>query len=346
MFSALVAYLIFGGSESLRDAIFSRGWPPWASVIAFLATLFGIFAALELPFGYVSGFRWEREVGLSNQTFVGWLKDVGKSLGLALGTSVTAGGVLVWLLGSFPSTWWIIAWALGLVVSAVFAFLAPVLLVPLFYRLRPLADPDLRARFEALAARARIPILGIFEIQASAKTRRSNAAVMGFGRTRRIVVTDTLLRDFAPDEVEAVLAHELAHQRFLDPLRGFALGAVSSLVALAVGAWLYAATYPAYGIRSPADVAGLPLLAVLLSLASLPLRPLELAWSRRREARADRFSLELTGKPQVFASAMVRLHDLDLGVAHPRSWEKWLFYSHPPGRERIEAARAFAAVTA
>src|SRR3989449_9513478 len=182
---------------------------------------------------------------------------------------------------------------ISLAVSVVLAFLAPIVLVPLFYRFRPLADPNLRARFESLAAQAKVPIVGVFELRASEKTRRSNAAVMGLGRTRRVVVTDTLLREFRPEEVETVLAHELAHQKVLDPLRGFGLWSVTSLVTLAVAGSLYSILYPAFGIRSIADMAGLPLLAALLGLVSPSLQPLRLSWSRPRGARADRFSLGL-----------------------------------------------------
>src|SRR3989449_3320200 len=162
---------------------------------------------------------------------------------------------------------------ISLAVSVVLAFLAPIVLVPLFYRFRPLADPNLRARFESLAAQAKVPIVGVFELRASEKTRRSNAAVMGLGRTRRVVVTDTLLRDFRPEEVETVLAHELAHQKFLDPLRGFVLGSLTSLVILAVAAWIYGILYSSFGIRSIRDMAGLPLLGAVRGLRSLPRRP-------------------------------------------------------------------------
>ncbi len=337
------AILVFGGAGRLRDAALSLGWPGWASGTVFLASLFALFAAVELPFSYVSGYRWEHAMGLSTQRLAGWLRDLAKSFGLGLAGAVVAGGVLLWLLAAQPAWWWLLAWTLGLGVTVVLGFLAPILLVPLFYRFRPLEDAALRARFEALAARARVPIVGVFELQASAKTERSNAAVMGFGRTRRIVVTDTLLRDFSPEEIETVLAHELAHQRHGDPVRGFLAGATTSLVTLSVTAVLYGATTASLGIRSAGDMAGLPLLAVLLALVSLPFRPLELWWSREREARADGFSLDLTRDAAAFASAMVRLHDRNLGLADPRPWEKWLFYSHPTGRERVEASRAFAA---
>jgi len=225
--------------------------------------------------------------------------------------------------------------------AAILGFLAPVLLVPLFYRFRPLADASLRHRFEVLAAKAKVPILGVFELRASEKTRRSNAAVMGLGRTRRVVVTDTLVSGFTPEEVETVLAHELAHQKFRDPIRGFLSGSFVSLLILLAASWAYGSAYALVGIRSPADMAGLPFLVAVFSILALPFRPLELRASRSREARADRFSLALTGDPANFIAAMVKLHDLNLGVANPRPWEKWLFYSHPTGRDRVEMARAF-----
>jgi len=338
--AALTVALVFGGAGALRDWVLSLHVPSWAATVTFLAALFALVTSVDLPFRYVGGHRWERAFGLSSQPFAGWLKDLAKSSGLGLGATVAVGYVLLWLLATWPTWWWLAAWMMSLAVSVVLAFLAPIVLVPLFYRSRPLGDPDLRARFESLAAQAKVPIVGVFELRASEKTRRSNAAVMGLGRTRRVVVTDTLLREFRPEEVETVLAHELAHQKFLDPLRGFVLGSVTSLVVLAVAAWIYGILYSSFGIRSMSDMAGLPVLAALLGLVSLPLRPLELWWSRARESRADRFSLELTHDPANFATAMAKLHDQNLGVADPKPWEKWLFYSHPPGRERVELARS------
>ena len=339
--AALTLVLVLGGAGALRDRVLALAFPPWAATVTFLVVLFGLVMAVDLPFRYVGGYRWERAFDLSPQRFSGWMKDLAKSLGLGLGLTVAAGMVLLWLLAAWPTWWWLIAWLLGLAVSVILAFIAPVVLVPMFYRLRPLDDPALRTRFESLAVRAKVPIVGVFELRASEKTRRSNAAVMGLGRTRRVVVTDTLLHDFRPEEVETVLAHELAHQKFLDPLRGFVLGSATSLVTLAVTGLLDSILYSLLGIRSIADMAGLPLLAALLGLVSLPLQPLELSWSRAREARADRFSLGLTQDAPNFASAMVKLHDQNLGVADPGPWEKWLVYSHPSGRERVELARTF-----
>lgn len=334
--------LLLGGSTALWRALQVWAWPSWVSAAAFLTLLYGIGFLAGLPFSF-AGFRLEHRFGLSTQSLRSWLADGLKSLALGLVAVVVAGSVLLWLMADQPSWWWAIAWALGLLVSFVLNTVAPVVIAPLFFRFRPLQDPALRSRFEQLARKAGVPVLGVFEMAASAKTRRSNAAVTGLGRTRRIIVTDTMLRDFTPDEVDTVLAHELGHQRFRDPVRGLIVGALVSFVMLGVAAFAYAATYRGFGIPALADAAGLPLLVLWAGIVSMVLSPPELAWSRRREGRADGFSLETTRNPGAFTSAMVKLHDQNLGLSDPSRWEERLFYSHPPGRERVRRARAFRA---
>lgn len=340
--AGFLAVLVFGGASFLRTAVLAWGLPTLIATSVFLVLVTVIGIALDLPFAYVTGVIWEREAGLSTQSTGSWVSDRAKGAVLTLVAVVVAGNTILWLLANEGSLWWIVAWVLGLAMTLVIGFVAPVLLAPLFFRFRPLGDPSLRARFEKLASAAGVPVIGVFVMGASAKTRRSNAAVVGFGRTRRIVITDTMLAGFSPEEIESVLAHELGHQRNRDPIEGFAVGAIVSFVMLAVSAWAYAATYSLAGLASPADMAGLPLLTALSGIISLILGPAELAWSRRREANADRLALELTRNPAAFASAMVKLHDQNLSVAHPTRWEELLTFSHPSGRERVETARAFA----
>ncbi len=339
---AFLVVLLDGGSAALRDSVLSASLPVWASSSLFLLILYNVATFLGLPFA-ILGYRWEREFRLSTQSLRSWSSDRAKSFLLGLAAVLVAGNVLLWLLANLPALWWLAAWALGLAVSLALGFVAPVLIAPLFFRFRPLQDAALRARVQDLAARARVPVVGVFEMAASAKTRRSNAAVMGLGRTRRVVVTDTMLADYSPEEIETVLAHELGHQKFLDPAKGLLVGAGVSLVMFSIAALVYSTTWMALGFTSLHDMAALPLLTLYAGIISEVLGPAELAWSRHREARADRFSLEITHNPPAFEAAMVKLHDRNLGVAHPRRWEKWLFYSHPPGRERVELARSFAA---
>ncbi len=333
--------LLAGWSISLRSWIVSFGFPSWLASSLFLAILYTLVRALGWPYDYAGGYLLDRGFGLSTQSVRSWAKDQAKSYALGLAAVVAAGDVLLWLLATQPTWWWLLAWGLGIVVTLVLGFLAPVVFAPLFFRFKPLQDAALRARYEALAAKAGVRVIGVFEMGASAKTRRSNAAVVGFGRTRRIVVTDTLLREFSPEETETVLAHELGHQHARDLVKGVVVGAGFSLVMWSLAGLAYAGTYASLGFASLGDMAGLPLLLLWSGLVSTAMGPLELWWSRRREARADRFSLDVTGDPAAFAAAMVKLSDQNLGLAHPKAWEKWLLFSHPPGRERVEAARAF-----
>ncbi len=340
----LVVYLgvlLAGSAAALRTWATSFGLPDWVTSSVFLILLYTIGSALGWPYAYLGGYWLERSFGLSTQTRRSWALDLLKSFALGLAAVVVAGDVLLWLLRTYPAEWWIVAWGLGILVTLGLGFVGPVLLAPLFYRFKPLQDPTLRSRFEALATRAGVPVLGVFEMGASAKTRRTNAAVMGFGRTRRIVITDTMLQTYSPEETESVLAHELGHQRYHDLWTGVAVGALVSLAMWSVAAIAYASTYRTFDITSLGDMAGLPLLVLYAGIVSAVLEPPELWWSRRRESRADGFSLEITRNPAAFAAAMVKLHDANLSIAQPRPWEKRLFYSHPPGRERVERARAF-----
>jgi len=339
---AFLIALLTGGSVALRTWVLALGLPGWVSIAVFVSAVVGLGALLGFPLAYLGDYRSEKGFGLTDRSFGSWLRDYGKSFGLSLGSAVVVAEVVLWLLRVTPEYWWAIAWGLGVLFSFVISFLAPILLVPMFFRLRPIRDPTLRSRFESLATAAGTPIVGIFELKASTKTRRSNAAVMGFGRTRRIVVTDTLLQAYAPEEIDNILAHELGHQRFRDPWIGSLVGAFVSLLVAAATAAAYAASYSSFGIAAPYDMAGLPLLAFYAALLTAAVGPPELAWSRARERRADAFALGLTRQPAAFRSAMIKLHDRNLGVADPRPWEVWLFYSHPSGRERVEFTRSHA----
>jgi len=142
-----VIALILGGSFRLRDSVLSFHWPSWASSVLFLALLYALFLAIELPFAFLGGYRLEKAAGVSSQTLGSWSKDFGKAAALGLAASIAVGGALLWLLAASP-WWWVAAWLLGVAVSALLGFLAPVVLVPLFYRFRPLSDPGLRTRFK------------------------------------------------------------------------------------------------------------------------------------------------------------------------------------------------------
>jgi STE24 endopeptidase len=217
--------------------------------------------------------------------------------------------------------------------------LAPVLLLPLFYAVKPLDREALRVRLLALAERAGARVLGAYEWGLSAKTRKANAALAGIGGTRRILVSDTMLAEYSDEEIEVVLAHELAHHVHGDIWKGIAFESALMLAGFYLAGRTLVASTGRFGLRDVADPAGLPLLLLAAGGLSFVMMPVAHAVSRAYERSADRFALNLTRNPSAFISAMRRLGAQNLAEEHPSKLMQWLFYSHPPIAERIETAR-------
>lgn len=180
---------------------------------------------------------------------------------------------------------------------------------------------------------------GVFKFDMSRRTKAANAALTGMGKTRRIVLGDTLLSEFTPDEVETVLAHELGHHVHGDIALLIGMGSVVTLAGLFVAARAMERLVTALAFAGAGDPAAFPALALVLGVFGLVSGPLENAFSRWREGLADQYALSATGNSEAFASAMVRLANQNLGELDPETWVVWMFYSHPPLGQRIEAAR-------
>jgi STE24 endopeptidase len=222
------------------------------------------------------------------------------------------------------------------------AQLAPVYLLPLFYTFRPLERPALVNRLLKLAERAETRILGIFEWKMSEKTRKANAALTGIGRTRRILLSDTLLAEHSDDEIEVILAHELSHHVHHDIWKALAIEAALLTLGLYLADRALEMMSGRFGLAGKGDVAALPLLLLAAGAVSILLLPVVNALSRAHERRADRYALEMTGNAAAFMSAMKRLGAQNLAEEHPSRLVETLFYSHPPMAARIEAARVWA----
>jgi STE24 endopeptidase len=253
--------------------------------------------------------------------------------------------IVYWLLRAAPDLWWLYAGGVMLLLTVVFASLAPVLIMPLFFKFTPLEDDDLAQRLIALAERAGTQVRGVFRFDMSTRTKSANAALMGLGSTRRIALGDTLLDEFTADEIETVLAHELGHHVHRDIVLGIIINSALTLLTFWVAALALRWGVGVFGLAGIADPAGLPLLALVGGILGLIAMPLGNAYSRWRERMADRYALESTGKPDAFADAMTRLANQNLADADPERWVVILLYSHPPIRERVAAAEAFSAGT-
>lgn len=337
VYIAISAWLLAGFTFQVRAWASALG-PGVAQYALYAVLLYFLYWLPTIPLGIYGGRVLERRYGMSVQGLRSWLGDAAKGLVIGLAFSVLAVVVVYLLLASAPDLWWMYAWALVLVVGVFLTWLGPVVLAPMFYRFEPLADEALAARLRALAERAGAKVVGVFRMVASAKTTRAFGGLSGIGNTRRMVLSDTLLSRYSPDEVEAVIAHELAHHVHRDVPRLLVAGAVVSLIGLlAVDLALRAAVSP-LGLDGIADVAGLPLVALTIAAASAVLGPAMNALSRRWEASADAFAMRMTRNSDAFRTTMVKIHDQNLGVADPHPLAELLFHDHPSGKRRVEAA--------
>ena len=319
----------------------SEGWRASLTVVLYVALLSALAEAGSLPLAVYSDFLLERRYGLSNETLRGWLIDQAKSFGLGLLLGCGGAAILYALIRYSPEHWWLPAGAVFALIIVGIANVAPVVLLPLFYRVKPLDRESLRTRLIALAERADARVLGAYEWGLSDKTKKANAALAGIGATRRILVSDTMLAEYSDEEIEVVLAHEIAHHVHGDIWKGILFQCVLILAGFYLGARVLNWMAAAFELRSVADIAGLPLLLLAAGGVSLVMLPLAHALSREFERNADRFALSLTRNPGAFISAMRRLAAQNLAEERPSPLVQWLFHSHPPVHERIAVAQAF-----
>ncbi|MEQ1573374.1 MAG: M48 family metalloprotease [Vicinamibacterales bacterium] len=339
----LVLLLVSGASARLRDAIVSLTGDSFVPTITVYVCLLAVISeALHLPIDYYQGVTLERRYGLSTQTSARWWFDHLKVGGIGLGFGLL-GALLVWsLLRWAPDRWWLMSAISFSAVLVLLAQLAPVVLLPIFYEFKPLQREDLVRRLVTLADRAGARVLGVFEWRMSDRTRKANAALAGIGRTRRILLSDTLLADHSDEEIEVILAHELAHHVHHDIWAGLAVETGLIFLGLYLADQVVAWLGGSFGLAGKADIAALPLLLLVVGAVSVVLMPLLHAISRAHERRADRYALEMTNNAPAFVSAMKRLGAQNLADEYPSRLVEILFYSHPPIADRIAAARAWA----
>ena len=336
---ALLLVFVFGG-VSARMSYFLSFPQPWASALYFVILAVGL-GIIIMPLTYYHGFILPRRYGLSNQKLGAWLTDRAKAsaLGFLLGLAVVI--LLYWLLDRFPDIWWLWAGILLLLLSLLLTWLTPTLLLPIFFKLEPLDDVELKQRLMNLAKRAQAQIVGMFTMDLSSKGTTANAMLAGLGKTRSIILSDTLLQQYTAEEVEVILAHELGHHIHRDIPKLIAVQAAVVLLAFYLSGLVLRASLVPFGFQGIADVAAFPLLFLSLAAFGLIVTPLINAYSRYVEASADEAALELTANPRAFVTAMTRLTDQNLTVADPSRWVELLFYDHPPYTKRVGLAHRY-----
>lgn len=342
----LMVWLVSGLSIWLREWIHLFTQATWLSVPLFALGIGLPYGVLMSPLEYYSGFVLPHRYEQSTQTLKAWLLDQLKGMLISGVLGLIILEIVYWLLGAAAQWWWLWAAGVMLIFTVILSNLAPVIIFPLFYKYKPLDNEELVNRLTRLAEQAGARVKGVYAFDLSSKTVAANAALMGLGNTRRIILGDTLLQNFSADEIETVLAHELGHHAHKDIVTGII---VQSGLTLA-GFWL-ADQVMRWGITTwdyngLTDPAALPLFIVAMSVFGLVTMPLGNTWSRWREVKADEYALKTTGKAPAFISAMTRLANQNLADADPPAWVEFLLHSHPSISKRVAMALKFKEVNA
>lgn len=322
------------------------GWAEAAAGAGALSWLlyFGVagaaLMALSLPLAFVSGYVLEHRYGLSTQTVGGWLADQAKGLGVAvvLGAPLLLG--FRWLL-LHAGPWWGAAAALAtFLLTVLLVRLAPVLLLPIFFKFKPVERPELVAAIREVCEQAGLALEGVYQFDMSRNTKKANAAFTGLGRTKRVILGDTLLESFTLEEIRAVVAHEVGHFSHAHLVKGLLFNGAALFGFFGAAQWAYGALAPRLGYGAAGDLAGLPLVFLLLGVAGFLFQPASNALSRAFEREADRYAFAKTA-PSHMAAALRRLAEQNLADTQPHPAVEFLFHSHPSIAKRLQAAEAY-----
>ncbi|MDG0867881.1 M48 family metallopeptidase [Candidatus Lucifugimonas marina] len=336
-----LVFLLSGGSEAIRNL--AEGWTTIAALVVVIYLLIaGIgLQIIEFPFEVYSGFVVEKKYDLSKVNITSWLYDwlKGTLLQSALLIALISG--MYWLLRSQPDLWWLWAAIGATILVIILMALVPVLLLPLFYKFEPIPEGELKDRLFALADKIGTHVQGVYVWHLGDKTSKANAAVTGWGRTRRIIISDTLIDSNSIEEIEVVMAHELGHHVRWDVWKMLAVSTVLIFISffvidLALTAWI-----GSLGLRGIDDIAGLPLVLIVGAGVSLIALPISNWLSRKAETAADLYALNLTGMRDEFISAMDKLGDQNLSQKKPNPVVEFIFHSHPSIQRRIDNAKAW-----
>ena len=339
LFTALLILLTFSGFSS--KIIIYLDLPLITSAIVYALILTVAYLVLVTPLDTYKGFVLARRYGLSTQSFGNWLGGYIQSVLLVSILVIAVVVAVYWAISVLPEIWWLLVWGILMVVSLLLNLLLPGIIIPRFYETRPLDDEDLRQRFYALVKKAGVSVKGIYTIKFSSKRTTANAALVGIGGSKRILLSDTLLADYPVEEIEAVIAHELGHLKNRDGAGIFLFQALIIFACLWITAVSVGDLAVPLGYSGIGDVALLPLLALVFAIINTVFTPVSNAVMRSFETAADDFAIRLTGNPSAYISMITKLMRQNLAEVNPPLWVEFLLYDHPGYYRRISYAKSF-----
>ncbi len=308
----------------------------YLSLFVFTIILIILDSVLTIPLSFYSGYTVEHKYNLSNQTVFGWLFETIKSFIITLCLLLPVAAFFLYILKTEQNYWWIWMGIALFFFSVLMARLAPVLIMPLFYKFKPLDNDTLKDKIFQLCSKANVTIKGIFSFNLSKETKKANAGFTGIGKSKRIIISDTLLKEFSDEEIEVVFAHELGHYTKQHLWKGMAFNTIVSFLGLFLVSILYSDLVSYFGYSGIDDIAAFPLIILLLSLYGFILMPVTNLFSRKHEKEADSYAMETTGNFKAFNSTMLKLSELNLSDKEPNKYIEMFFYSHPSINNRIK----------
>mgnify|MGYP001596574217 CR=1 FL=1 len=337
----LLGFLYFGLTHICRDWSYALTNNFYLGILYYLVIAGLFFYFINLPLDFISGFYVEHRFGLSNETLFMWIKNNIKKSLISFVIVVPLILAMYFLLKNFALTWWIWISIVWILASIILGKIAPVIIIPLFYKYKDIENEELKTRIFNLAKKTGIKIRDIYEINFSKETKKANAALTGLGKTRRIILTDNLLEKFTIDEIESVIAHEMGHHYYNHIIKLLFFGSIITFIGFFICSIVYTNFMAYFKFNNISDIAGLPLFGLIFFIISLIIMPAQNIFSRMMERQADKFSLIHTKNKEAFISAMKRLADINLADEDPNKVIEFLFYSHPSISKRVEAARRF-----
>ena len=299
-------------------------------------------AIIFSPINFYTGFYIEHKYNLSNQTFFKWIWEGTKGVAVSSVIGIPLLLFFYYTLNQFGNLWWLPFAIVLFIVSVILARVVPVFILPLFYKITPIEDEDLKSRINSLAKDAGIKVENVYKFDMSKNTKKANAAFTGIGKSKRILLGDTLLENYTKDEIETVIAHELGHYKKKHIIKNIIIGTVASFLTLFIISYLYKISIRWFGFDRITIVAALPLLSLWIMLVGLIQTPLTNILSRKYEYEADEYAVSSTGKPISFESTLEKLTEQNLGDKNPHPFVEWFFYSHPSIKNRISALKKYA----
>lgn len=337
--SFLLLFFYLYSGLSLQTEIFIRNYfsSSYLVLLVYVLLLSLFFTIIFIPVSYYTGYYLEHKYNLSNQTFLKWIiENIKESLvGAVIGIPLLL--VFYFILNYFLENWWLPFSILIFFVSVILTQILPVLILPIFYKVKPVDNEELKSRILDLSRKAGLKVDNVYKFDMSRNTKKANAAFTGLGRTKRILLADTLLDNYTPDEIETVIAHELGHYKKKHIIKNIIVSTAVSFITFYLIGLIYSGTIRFFGFHSITQIAALPLLLLLGTLTGLFFTPLSNYISRRFEYEADDYAVRTTGKKEAFINTLRKLTDQNLGDRDPHPLVEWFFYSHPSITRRINA---------